>query len=40
MIMSLIRLAIGVIPMTLLAMFFFGFNFTASGCRLIIFSAI
>src|ERR1700749_774453 len=27
MVMSLIRLAIGVIPMTLLAMFFFDFNF-------------
>ncbi len=29
MIMSLIRLAIGVIPMTLLALFFFDFNFFA-----------
>ncbi|MEA2818766.1 MAG: type transport system permease protein, partial [Bradyrhizobium sp.] len=31
MIMSLIRLAIGVIPMTLLAMFFFHFNFYSLG---------
>jgi len=37
MIMSLIRLAIGVIPMTLLAMFFFGFNFYSIGLPLIIF---
>jgi ABC-2 type transport system permease protein len=37
MIMSLIRLAIGVIPMTLLAMFFFGFNFYHLGLPLIAF---
>jgi len=37
MIMSLIRLAIGVIPMTLLALFFFGFNFFAIGLPLIAF---
>ena len=37
MIMSLIRLAIGVIPMTLLALFFFGFNFYAIGLPLIAF---
>jgi ABC-2 type transport system permease protein len=37
MIMSLIRLAIGVIPMTLLAMFFFDFNFFALGLPLIAF---
>jgi ABC-2 type transport system permease protein len=37
MIMSLIRLAIGVIPMTLLAMFFFDFNFYAIGLPLIAF---
>jgi ABC-2 type transport system permease protein len=37
MIMSLIRLAIGVIPMTLLAMFFFDFNFYALGLPLIAF---
>jgi ABC-2 type transport system permease protein len=37
MIMSLIRLAIGVIPMTLLAMFFFGFNFYSLGLPLIAF---
>jgi ABC-2 type transport system permease protein len=37
MIMSLIRLAIGVIPMTLLAMFLFGFNFYAIGLPLIAF---
>jgi ABC-2 type transport system permease protein len=36
-IMSLIRLAIGVIPMTLLAMFFFDFNFYAIGLPLIAF---
>jgi ABC-2 type transport system permease protein len=35
--MSLIRLAIGVIPMTLLAMFFFGFNLYGIGLPLIIF---
>ena len=35
--MSLIRLAIGVIPMTLLALFFFGFNFFAIGLPLIAF---
>ena len=35
MIMSLIRLAIGVIPMTLLALFFFDFNFFAIGLPLI-----
>jgi ABC-2 type transport system permease protein len=35
--MSLIRLAIGVIPMTLLAMVFFGFNFYAIGFPLIAF---
>jgi ABC-2 type transport system permease protein len=36
MIMSLLRLAIGVIPMTLLA-FFFGFNFYSIGLPLIVF---
>ena len=35
--MSLIRLAIGIIPMTLLAMIFFGFNFYAIGLPLIAF---
>lgn len=37
MVMSLIRLAIGVIPMTALAYFFFGFNFYAIGLPLIAF---
>lgn len=37
MIMSLIRLAIGVIPMTLLAMIFFNFNFYSIGLPLIVF---
>src|ERR1700755_1290205 len=37
MIMSLIRLAIGVVPMTLLAMFFFDFNFYGLGLPLIAF---
>jgi ABC-2 type transport system permease protein len=37
MIMSLIRLAIGVIPMTLLALFFFDFNFFGIGLPLIAF---
>ena len=37
MIMSLIRLAIGIIPMTLLAMFFFHFNFYSLGLPLIAF---
>jgi len=37
MIMSLIRLAIGVIPMTLLAMLFFHFNFYSIGLPLIAF---
>jgi ABC-2 type transport system permease protein len=37
MIMSLIRLAIGVIPMTLLALIFFGFNFYSIGLPLIAF---
>src|SRR5258708_11986403 len=37
MVMSLIRLAIGVIPMTLLALFFFAFNFFAIGLPLIAF---
>ena len=37
MIMSLIRLAIGVIPMTLLALFFFNFNFFSLGLPLIFF---
>jgi ABC-2 type transport system permease protein len=37
MIMSLIRLAIGVIPMTLLALFAFDFNFYAIGLPLIAF---
>ena len=37
MVMSLIRLAIGVIPMTLLALFFFNFNFFAIGLPLIAF---
>ena len=37
MIMSLIRLAIGVIPMTLLAMFVFDFNFYSLGLPLIAF---
>ena len=35
--MSLIRLAIGIVPMTLLAMIFFGFNFYAIGFPLIAF---
>ena len=35
--MSLIRLAIGVIPMTLLALFFFHFNFYGLGLPLIAF---
>jgi ABC-2 type transport system permease protein len=37
MVMSLIRLAIGVIPMTLLAIFFFDFNFYSVGLPLIAF---
>jgi len=37
MVMSLIRLAIGVIPMTLLAMIFFDFNFYGIGLPLIAF---
>jgi ABC-2 type transport system permease protein len=37
MVMSLIRLAIGVIPMTLLAMVFFDFNFYGIGLPLIAF---
>ncbi|MCA1457514.1 ABC transporter permease [Bradyrhizobium sp. BRP22] len=37
MIMSVIRLTIGVVPMTLLAFFFFGFNFYAIGLPLIAF---
>ena len=37
MVMSLIRLAIGVIPMTLLAMVLFGFNFYSIGLPLIAF---
>ena len=37
MIMSLIRLAIGIIPMTLLAMVFFDFNFYSLGLPLIAF---
>src|SRR3954454_5132066 len=37
MIMSLIRLAIGIIPMTLLAIFFFQFNFYSLGLPLIAF---
>jgi ABC-2 type transport system permease protein len=37
MIMSLIRLAIGVIPMTLLALFLFDFNFYGIGLPLIAF---
>jgi ABC-2 type transport system permease protein len=37
MIMSLIRLAIGVIPMTLLAIIFFDFNFYSLGLPLIAF---
>jgi ABC-2 type transport system permease protein len=37
MIMSLIRLAIGVIPMTLLALIFFGFNLYGLGLPLIAF---
>jgi ABC-2 type transport system permease protein len=37
MVMSLIRLAIGVIPMTLLALFFFNFNFFSLGLPLIFF---
>ena len=37
MVMSLIRLAIGVIPMTLLAIFFFNFNFYSIGLPLIAF---
>jgi len=37
MVMSLIRLAIGIIPMTLLALVFFGFNFYSIGLPLIAF---
>ena len=37
MVMSLIRLAIGAIPMTVLAYFFFGFNFYSIGLPLIAF---
>ena len=37
MVMSLIRLAIGVVPMTLLAMFLFHFNFYSIGLPLIAF---
>jgi ABC-2 type transport system permease protein len=37
MVMSLIRLAIGAIPMTALAYFFFGFNFYSIGLPLIAF---
>src|SRR5438067_6831875 len=37
MIMSLVRLTIGVIPMTLLAIFLFGFNFYSIGLALIAF---
>jgi len=37
MVMSLIRLAIGVIPMTLLALFLFRFNFYGIGLPLIVF---
>jgi ABC-2 type transport system permease protein len=37
MVMSLIRLAIGVVPMTLLAMYFFHFNFYGIGLPLIAF---
>jgi ABC-2 type transport system permease protein len=37
MVMSLIRLAIGVIPMTLLALFLFHFNFYSLGLPLIAF---
>ena len=37
MVMSLIRLAIGVIPMTLLAMFLFHFNFYGLGLPLVAF---
>jgi ABC-2 type transport system permease protein len=37
MVMSLIRLAIGVIPMTLLAIIFFDFNFYSIGLPLIVF---
>jgi ABC-2 type transport system permease protein len=37
MVMSLIRLAIGVIPMTLLALFFFNFNFFSLGLPLVAF---
>ncbi|MBI5260482.1 MAG: ABC transporter permease [Bradyrhizobium sp.] len=37
MIMSLIRLAIGIVPMTLLALFFFHFNFYSLGLPLIAF---
>ena len=37
MIMSLVRLAIGVIPMTLLALILFGFNFYSIGLPLILF---
>jgi ABC-2 type transport system permease protein len=36
-IMSLIRLAIGIVPMTLLALFFFHFNFYSLGLPLIAF---
>ncbi|WP_315836111.1 ABC transporter permease [Bradyrhizobium prioriisuperbiae] len=39
MIMSIIRLAIGVIPMTLMAIGFFGFNFYGLGIALVAFFA-
>jgi ABC-2 type transport system permease protein len=37
MVMSLVRLAIGVVPMTLLALGFFGFNFFGLGLALVAF---
>ncbi len=37
MVMSLVRLAIGVVPVTLLAMFFFGFNLYSLGFALVAF---
>jgi len=40
MIMSVIRLAIGVVPVTLLAIAFFGFNLFGLGSRLSPFSSI
>ncbi len=37
MVMSIVRLAIGVMPMTVLAIAFFGFNFYGLGFALVAF---